>query len=223
VRFAPIVSAAAFAAVGAAVQLGACTGIDQWSIDHLMPWASPDAQPSTLLSSVLPFTVHRPAAEIPAELWLYPASALVAAPITMACCIYLWRRGFRLPAIAWASALVFVSAIEILGKHVLRRPTPHMTWRGSIVQMPTFDDSFPSGHAARAVLLAALLAALWPRLRAPAAIWIAAVLPLLVVTNAHAPSDVVGAVFLGGALSLTCVRIRRNAANAKRLGVIEPT
>jgi len=66
------------------------------------------------------------------------------------------------------------------------------------------------------------VAALWPRLRSPAALWLAAVLPLLVVTNAHAPSDVVGAVFLSAASSLICVRISKNAANAKTMGRHRP-
>lgn len=205
-RVAAIVSAAAFVAVSAAVRLGGFMTIDQWAIDHVMPWVSP-IRSSSAWSSFLPFTAHTPAAEIPAELWLYPASPLIAGLITAGCCAYLWRRGERLPSLAWASAWVVVNAIEVVGKHAISRQAPHMLWRGYVIPLPSFADSFPSGHAARALLLAALVAAVRPRLRMAVAAWLAVMLPLLVVTNAHAPSDVVGGLFLSGAFAFVCLRL----------------
>jgi hypothetical protein len=213
VRPAAIVSAAAFAGVAAAVQLGAFKALDQWAIDHVMPWTSPELHSSsTLLSSLLPFTSATPRSEIPAEVWLYPASVPVTALVTAGCCLYLWRSRQRLAALAWAGAWLLVDAIEVLGKETIRRPTPHLTREGYLIPMSTFNHSFPSGHALRALLLAALVVVLWPRVLSPATAWLAAALPLLVVTNAHAPSDVVGTVFLSLALALPCMKLSRREA-----------
>ena len=206
-RLPSIVSAAGFAVVAGAVQLGAFKVVDQWAIDHLMPWLSPAAHPSTLVSTVLPFTSDTPGLEIPAKLWLYPASALVSGLLTAGLCAFMWRRGMRVPAAVWASAWLLGNAVEVVGKATVRHPTPHMTWEGYVVPMPTFHDSFPSGHAFRAVVLASLLAVLWRRLLFPIAIWLVVALPLLVVTNAHAPSDVIGGALLGVGVALACARI----------------
>jgi membrane-associated phospholipid phosphatase len=51
------------------------------------------------------------------------------------------------------------------------------------------------------VVLAALLGAAVPRLRAAAALWAVATLVVLVPAGLHTPSDVVGAVLLGGTLA----------------------
>ena len=204
---------ACFAAVTVAVQLGAFAGLDQWSIDHVMPWVAPASHSQPLLSGLLPFTRHTPRSEIPAAIWLYPASVPISALVTAGCCASLWRRGFRVPAAAWASAWILGNAIEVIGKETVLRPTPHV----GLVHMPAFDDSFPSGHAIRALLLVALLTAIRPRLRVPAAVWLAIALPLLVVTNAHLPSDVIGAVFLGCGMSLVCARMTRDAS---RIGAV---
>jgi membrane-associated phospholipid phosphatase len=221
VRLPSIVSAAGFALVAAAVQLGAFKDIDQWAIDHLMPWVSPAAHPSTFASTVLPFTSATPGLEIPAKLWLYPASVPISGLVTAGCCVYLWRRGGRLPAAAWASAWLLGNAIEVVGKETISRATPHMTWEGYVVPLPTFGDSFPSGHTLRAVLLASLVTVLWRRLGVPAAVWVAGVLPLLVVTNAHAPSDVIGGAFLGAALALVCARTSPVASSVQGAGTVE--
>ena len=220
-RLPSIVSAAGFAVVAAAVQLGAFKDIDQWSIDHLMPWVSPAAHSSTLASTLLPFTSATPGAEIPAKLWLYPASVPIAGLLTAGCCAHLWRHAARLAAVAWASAWLLGNAIEVVGKETISRATPHMTWQGYVVPLPTFSDSFPSGHAFRAVLLAFLVTALWRRLGFPAAAWLAVLLPLLVVTNAHAPSDVIGGGLLGAALALACARMSPAASRLQGARAVE--
>lgn len=214
---AAVLGVTGFAAASVAVRLGAFTRLDQWSIDHVMPWVSPGRHVRPFLSGLLPFTGRTPGSAIPAELWLYPASVPISALVTAGCCAYLWRRGFALPALAWASAWVLGNAIEVVGKATIHRPTPHV----GLVQMPAFDDSFPSGHAFRALLLVALVAAIRPRLRAPAATWVAIALPLLVVTNAHLPSDVIGAAFLGCGLSLACARLGRDASGVAALAGVD--
>ena len=200
-RFATIVCGAAFAGVATAVALGGFTGIDQWSLDHAMPWLAPVTRSAGFASNLLPFTHATAATEIPAELWRYPASAPISAVLVIGGGSYLWRQGHAVRAIAWSVAWIVGNAVEIVGKDVIRRPTLHISWRGSIVQMPTFDDSFPSGHALRAILVAALLASVWPRVRPAIALWLTITLALLVVTNAHTPSDVLGGVLAGVTLA----------------------
>ena len=69
----------------------------------------------------------------------------------------------RNAALAWAVAWVVANAVEVLGKGVLRRPTLHVTDGASRGDLHGFDGSFPSGHAMRAVLLAALVVAVSSR------------------------------------------------------------
>jgi membrane-associated phospholipid phosphatase len=207
VRFATIVCVASFAAVATAVAFGGFTGIDQWSLDHAMPWLSPIARPAGFASNFLPFTRNTPSTEIPAELWLFPASAPISALLVAGCCSYLWRRGQVVKTVAWSAAWVVGNVVEVVGKDVIRRPALHLSWRGRIAQMPTFDDSFPSGHALRALLVAALLASVWPRVRPAIALWLTMTLSLLVATNAHTPSDVFGGVLVGVTLALICIRL----------------
>ena len=226
-RFAPIVCVAAFAAIATAVALGGFTGIDQWSLDHAMPWLSPNARSAGFGSNFLPFTHNTASTKIPAELWLYPASVPISGLLVAGCGSYLWRQGRAVKAVAWSAAWVVGNAVEVVGKDVIRRPTLHLLWRGAIVRMPTFDDSFPSGHALRAVLVAALLASVWPRVRRAIGVWLMIALSLLVVTNAHTPSDVLGGVLGGVALALVSVRLagrprasrRRHGLSARRCAV----
>ena len=65
-----------------------------------------------------------------------------------------------------------------------------------------FDSSFPSGHMARAVLLAACLVACFPRTRPFVLVWLVAVAIQAVVGGWHVPSDVAGGLLLA---SVGCV------------------
>jgi membrane-associated phospholipid phosphatase len=191
--------AASFAACCVAVRLGAFTSIDQWAVDHVMPWVSPFNEPTSFVSVVSPITGRTPSSQIPADLWLYPASVPVSLLLVAGCCAYLHRRGRTRAALAWAGAWLVANVLETLGKHVLTRPSLTLAWHGTRTAIPGFDDSFPSGHATRAIVVAALVALLWPRVRPFAFAWLAVSLVLLVVTNWHVPSDVLGGALLAGA------------------------
>src|SRR5207248_10559470 len=86
---------------------------------------------------------------------------------------------------------------ELVGKAGLERPAVH--WSNGIrpVHVVAFDHSYPSGHSARAVVLAALVAYTFPRLRRAAAAWVVLVPAGLVVAGDHTVSDVVGGTLLG--------------------------
>jgi membrane-associated phospholipid phosphatase len=96
---------------------------------------------------------------------------------------------------------VLANAAELVGKSVIERPVLHL----GRVPLHTFDTSFPSGHALRACLAAALVVAVARRAAWPVLLWVAVALPALVVTAAHTPSDVVGGVLLA-ALAVLAVR-----------------
>lgn len=202
--------AAAFAAVAVAVALGGFTSVDQWALDHVMPWLAASDHPVTLVSAIRPVQPWDPSPQLPVDAWLYPASVPVSFLVVAAACAVLWRRGRRLPALAWAAAWVAADALELLFKHVLVRPALY----DGAVHVVGFDGSFPSGHTLRTVIVAVLVGLVWPRLRVAAAAWAAVVLPMLVVASWHTPSDVLGGALLAGALVVPAARLTRRRALA---------
>jgi membrane-associated phospholipid phosphatase len=113
--------------------------------------------------------------------------------------VLLWWQG----DIFWKKwAIVLLAAISILAalvmglKFVIRRRRPEGTW-GSIYRN-TDPHSFPSGHAARAFLIAVLAAGLGP-LWIAIFLWIWAPLVSLarVAMGVHYVSDVVAGLFVG--------------------------
>jgi membrane-associated phospholipid phosphatase len=141
-------------------------------------------------------------------------SAILAAPAWLA----LHRRGATATAAAWAAALALATAIEVVCKQALVRPPLERAG----VQLAGFDSSWPSGHALRAALLAATLAAAWPRLRPLLAVWLAVAVALLEVSGAHVPSDLLGglllAVFLAAGARLAERSALLRGGRARRAG-----
>jgi len=69
--------------------------------------------------------------------------------------VWLFARGtVRTTAILWSLALFLLAVFVLAIKFLLRRPRPEGEW-GSIYRV-TDPHSFPSGHAARAMLIAVL-------------------------------------------------------------------
>jgi MFS family permease len=149
------------------------------------------------VSRWMPHGAWRTAADVldaPAGL---PASSLVA----LALVAVLWRRGARGPAARWAVAFTAGSVVAAAAGALLARPGLYTASFDRVSLAGSFTHSFPGGDAVRVVLLAALAAAVAPRLRALAALWAAATLAVLVPAGLHTPSDVLGAVLLGGGLA----------------------
>jgi len=171
--------AAAFAALAALVAAGAFSGLDQWSIDHLMPGAHARESGSRFLEGLVPLLhAHWDGA-------LGIATNIVALPASLLLSVAL---------VAWRSrplavALLAAVAVEIVCKELLVRPALH----DGALHIRAFDSSFPSGHALRAVLVAA---ALRPVLRGWAVAWAAAVIVLLELAGWHTPTDLAGGVLL---------------------------
>jgi membrane-associated phospholipid phosphatase len=186
--------AAAFAALAVLVATGAVNGLDQWAVDHLMPGLGGSRRESTKLEALVPLLhAHWHGTLDPiANVVTLPAQAVIASVIAAAGCAVLWRAGRTRAAVAWGSAWIVANAVELLCKSVLARPLLHFE------RSPLwgFQSSWPSGHTIRAVLIAAIVAAVWPAAGRWVAVWTVAALVFLEVGGFHTPTDIAGGLLL---------------------------
>lgn len=104
-------------------------------------------------------------------------------------------------ALVWIVAIVITAAAVFAIKFTVRRRRPEGDW--GQVYRKTDPHSFPSGHAARAALLAVLAIGLGPAwLGALLAIWAPLVMLARVAMGVHYLSDVLAGALLGGLLGL---------------------
>jgi membrane-associated phospholipid phosphatase len=194
-----VVTAAALVACTVLVLTGALTGIDDWAIDHVMPALDPHSHGGIVSGTGLwrPFPLDAAWWDKLLDLYLYPASFLVSAGIVVSTCAVLARRGDAIAAVLWLAAWLGANAAELVGKLGIARPDVHWSNGPRPIHVVPFDHSYPSGHSARAVVLAAVLAYAFPRLRFAAAAWVLLVPAALVVGGDHTVSDVVGGTLLG--------------------------
>ena len=191
--------AALLAALTLLVALGTLTRVDQYSLDHLMPWLDPGQlvrNPST--GYWRPFPGGVSTGEKLLDLLTYPCSLLISAICVGAAALLLWRRGLRLAALAAPIAWVIGNGVEWVGKHTLTRPALYGSTDGLRIHVASFDDSFPSGHTIRGIVVAYAVMLAWKmRRRWIVVLWAAAVPPALVLQSAHTPSDVAGGALVG--------------------------
>jgi len=104
--------------------------------------------------------------------------------------------GARVVSLRTLAAIAALAAVVLAIKLLIRRRRPEGEW-GAIYRT-TDPHSFPSGHAARAVLLA-VLASGWgpPWLAIVLAVWAPLVAVSRVAMGLHYLSDVVGGAILG--------------------------
>ena len=189
-------AAAAFGVLAGLVASGATTGLDQWAVDHAMPLAGTSTLPSALESLVpLLHAPFHPRGVAVAQIVTLPGQVVFSLLIVLAAAWRLWTRGRREAAVCCVAAWVVAVAVEIVFRHTLTRPPLYRNG----VHVVAFDMSWPSGHAVRCALVAAALAAAWPRLRVPLGIWLAAVVVLLELAGFHTPTDLVGGLLLATA------------------------
>jgi membrane-associated phospholipid phosphatase len=188
VRRTALAAAAAFAALAGLVASGALTGLDQWSCDHLMPFAGKPGGPPTFLESIVPLfhAAWHPAGMTAAQLVTLPGQVVVSFLLVA-------LGAWKLRAPGWVVAWIAAVVAEVVIRQVLTRPA---LYRGG-VHVRAFDSSWPSGHALRCALVAAVLATAWPRLHGALAAWLVAAVVLLVLAGFHTPTDVLGGLLLG--------------------------
>jgi membrane-associated phospholipid phosphatase len=193
------VLAGALITLTALVALGTLTRVDQYSLDHLMPWLDPsEQQRNTFAGYWRPFPLGGSTGLKLLDLLTYPCSLLISALCVGGAAVRMRRRGGRVAALAPAAAWVVGNGVEWVGKHTLARPALYGTAGGVRIHVVGFDDSYPSGHMIRGVLLAYAVALAWNlRPRWIVVLWAAAVAPALVLEAAHTPTDVVAGALIG--------------------------
>lgn len=194
-RFAFAFLSTAFAALAIAVATGAFTGLDQWAVEHAMPGGRFTGGEPSLVDALVPLAgTHWDSAwSVLVNVVTVPASFLVALAIVL-------RRSRVL-----AVLLIAAVAVEALCKELITRPELHHGTRHVI----PFDDSFPSGHALRTVIVAGAFAS------PSAAVWAVAAILLIQLAGWHTPTDIAGGVLLG-LLALLGARALRGRRLARR-------
>jgi membrane-associated phospholipid phosphatase len=205
-------SLAGFVTVALLVASGGTSSVDQFSVDHLMlglypyvddgmRWSAVGAQRAGWLSGPISSATNpdRIVNRI-ADVAYIPASGFVASALVFLLIVVALFRGQRIAAACWAAAYAAGNGFEIIGKELIERPQLYVTAQYGSVPIWKFDTSFPSGHTIRAILLAALVAWMFPTLRTLAAAWAAIVVVLLVVAGTHTPTDVAGGLLVAVAL-----------------------
>jgi len=197
-------AAAAFAALAALVAAGSLTGLDQWTVDHVMQGAA--VGKPTFADAVVPLLGENwhGALHIVSILVTIPASFTPALLVTAAACARLRGRA----AVALAVGFVAGNVIEVVVKGTLTRPALH----AGGVHLAGFDASFPSGHTIRTVLVVLAVAWAWPRLAWWAVAWAPASITLLVVGGRHVPSDIAGGLLVTAMVVATSRSWRFGAA-----------
>jgi membrane-associated phospholipid phosphatase len=198
VRFASALAlSAAFAALAVLVAVGTFTGLDQWSVDHLMPGGTFETSDNGIVGAIVPLYANSwdNAYAVAANIVTLPASFVISLAIVA------WRSRVL------AAFLVAATAVETLCKEVLDRPALHDGAR----HIAGFDSSFPSGHTLRTVLLAAAFA------KPLAGAWAVASIVLIQLAGWHTPTDIVGGVVLAG---LALLGARSAAGALRRRGLL---
>ena len=196
------------------VASGAMTGLDQWAAEHAMPLAGRPSAPPTSLESIVPL-LHAPFHPVGvaiAEIVTLPGQVVISLVLVLAAARRLWTRGRVEAAVCWTAAWFVAVAVELVFRHTLTRQPLYRHG----VHLVGFDSSWPSGHALRCALVAGALAAAWPRLRVPLAIWLVAVVVLLELAGFHTPTDVVGGLLLATATAAVAVGLERSGLLRRR-------
>jgi membrane-associated phospholipid phosphatase len=190
-RRAAVPFALLFVALAILVELGVFTGLDQYAVDHWMPWLAPKSHPLVTIGALfVPSTKSSTAGTI-VDLWTYPA-AVVPSGIVIAIVLAARRRA----ALPWSALWVAANVVELAGKLIVHRPA--LYFHG--MHLSGFDNSLPSGHTLRSLVIAAALTATWRRAGRPALAWAATIPFALVALGDHTPTDVVAGLLAFGAL-----------------------
>jgi membrane-associated phospholipid phosphatase len=187
-----------------AVASGWLTTIDQLGVDHFMSASVVADVHADLVAAANPATSFKHSlngTQVIGEVLRLPAALVPAAIIVCIAAAIAWRRNLRSFAFALITALVLVTAIEAICRIIIVRPVLATRYQGHRVALVGFDSSFPSGHAARGVLVAYAVAASAPRwMRLLVALWLLVSLAMLEVGAFHAPTDIAGGALLSSAV-----------------------
>ena len=189
--------AGAFAALAALVGRGRLTSIDQWAVRNAMPGAHFSGRKPTLVDALVPLWGEswHGGVVVATNVLTAPGALVIATVVVAIVCLRVGGRA----AVALAAVYVAGNVVEELVKSTLTRPRLYAHG----IHLAAFDNSYPSGHTIRIVLLAAAVGLARPRLRVPAAAWAAATVVFLELGGWHVPSDIAGGLLIVAALLAT--------------------
>lgn len=119
---------------------------------------------------------------------------------------FLGGKEWKAPAAALAIGLVAVEAVVVLVKTVVRRPRPEGDWGRVYRRLDPF--SFPSGHAARAVMLCLLAFRMCPWwVSVPVLVWSPFMVWSRVAMGIHYVSDALGGFLIGAGITWGVIRL----------------
>lgn len=190
-------SSAAAVVLTLLVRRGRFARFDQHSVSHWMPWLEPT--PTTSLHGLVAPETRRATWGTAVALGTFPASVVVSGSIVLAVVVLLWMRGRRRSSALLVDIWVAANVAELLGKHLVTRPTLHETTWGYHGVLGGLRDSLPSGHVIRALVVATALAALG-RAGRLAYLWAFAVPVGVVTIGDHTPTDAAVGLAVGIAL-----------------------
>jgi len=172
-----------------------------------MPLAGPPSRPPGFLDSVVPLhdASFHPAGVAVAQIVTLPGQVVLSLILVLVAARRLWTGGRVEAAVCWPATWLLGVAVELVFRHTLSRPPLYRHG----VHLTALDMSWPSGHALRSALVAAALAAAWPRLRIPLAVWLVAAVVLL--AGFHTPTDVAGGLLLATAAAAGAAAVERSA------------
>jgi undecaprenyl-diphosphatase len=184
-------AAIAFAGLAVLVQLGRLNAVDSFAVRHLM--LSQPERVATLVGRLLSYHGRELHAT---QLIRLPASALPSTLLVLLACGILWRRRRGWEALLWLAAFALATAVELVCKSTIAKPALYTPVDGSPYPLPALEMSFPSGHALHSILVAAVVATVWPRLMPLSLVWVATVIVSLQLNGVHPPSDILGGILL---------------------------
>ena len=167
-----------------------------------------------MLESLVPLlhaAFHPPGVAV-AQIVTLPGQVVISFLLVAVAARRLWSRGRAEAAVGWTAAWLISAAIEVVFRHALTRAPLYRDG----VHLVGFDMSWPSGHALRCALVAAAVAAAWPRFRVPLAVWLLAAVVLLELAGFHTLTDVVGGLLLAAAAATGAIQLERSGLLRRR-------
>jgi membrane-associated phospholipid phosphatase len=187
--------------------------VDRYAVRHLMPGLGADFQKPSLPGRLIPFLGeaqrHADAFQHAIRVISFPASALASLVLLTIACFLLWRRGERPSALTWTAVWALAIAIELICEALVRHEPLLLASPDRAPRQVTFGNSYPSGHAIRATLLAALAGRLSPRVLPYVLVWTAVVAVGLELAAFHTPTDILGGLLLAAFLLASAKLVSR--------------
>ena len=187
----------ALALLALLVALGELDVVDSYAVHELMPGRLPTDSRIPVIGHLLQYHGHHFDAS---QVVRIPGTIVASLGFFLIACIVLWRRRDLRVLSVFVAGFAVGNAMVVLGQEAITRPALYAVDHDPQTRIAGFASSFPSGHATRLVLLAAIFAYLWPRFAWLFALWVVGALFSLEIDRIHTPSDILGGVLLAATI-----------------------